>query len=231
MERAIVTDIQRFSLDDGPGIRTTVFFKGCNLRCTWCHNPETIRPEPEFMTYPDGTRRLCGKSMTVDEVLDTVYRDAAFYRKSGGGVTLSGGEPLLQPDFCAALAGRCREAGVHLIVDTAGDVPFASFEQLLGVTDCFYFDVKTHETGYGAIGGDGKRVYDNLKRLTGLCRVVARIPVIPGFNDTVAEELSESAKALGAGEVQFLPFHGLGSGKYKALGLDYAYTQRDTDSV
>ena len=120
----MVFDIQRFSISDGPGIRTTVFLKGCNLRCAWCHNPESVSPEPQEM---DG--ELCGKEMSCPEVMEVVRRDAAFYQNSGGGMTLSGGEPLLQPEFALELLKWCREEQIHTAVDTAGQCAICRFRE------------------------------------------------------------------------------------------------------
>ena len=121
MKELVLTNIQRFSIGDGPGIRTTVFFKGCNLHCPWCHNPETISPE---------INELYGEKYTVDEVMKEIMEDYAFYQESGGGVTLSGGEPLLQADGCAELARACTDAGISVLLDTAGNVDFSLFEKV-----------------------------------------------------------------------------------------------------
>jgi pyruvate formate lyase activating enzyme len=138
---AIIFDIQRNSYVDGPGIRTTVFFKGCNLRCTWCHNPESQSPLPEMMQNA-GMGTECGKRQAVGEVMKEICKDKAFYDASGGGVTFSGGECMLQIDFLEEILKRCKQAGIHTAVDTAGHVPFACFERILPYTDLFLYDIK-----------------------------------------------------------------------------------------
>ena len=152
---ATVFNIQKFCTDDGPGIRTTVFLKGCHLRCAWCHNPESQRGEKEFLLYPDkctgcgrcngvtvdddkffcfnDAKEICGKDYTTDEVFDIVIKDKAFYETSGGGVTFSGGECMLQIDFLYAILKKCKEHGIHTAVDTAGNVSFSHFEKILPI--------------------------------------------------------------------------------------------------
>jgi len=264
----LISDIQRFSLGDGDGIRTTVFMQGCNLLCPWCHNPETINNNGSLLLYKNlcvscgGCKNACpeniidikdnceiadrnkcilcgkcenaclnnaiklsGKRMTVDEVFGVIMQDAEFYAKSSGGVTLSGGEPLLQIDFCVELAKKCFENNISVVVDTAGDVPLDIFERIIPFTDCFYFDLKSIIEDYEKINANGGRIYDNLARLSAVCKTVARIPVIPGFNDS--DEIMESFAGFLSGinihEAHFLPFHRLGSGKYRALGLKYTF--------
>ena len=213
----IVFDIQRFSISDGPGIRTTVFLKGCNLRCAWCHNPESVSPEPQRM---DG--ELYGKEMSCLEVMETVCRDAAFYQNSGGGMTLSGGEPLLQPEFALELLKWCREEQIHTVVDTAGNVPYAVFEKIIPYTDLFLFDLKAvspelHREGTGV---DNQLILENLQRLD--VPKWIRIPVIPSYNDNqkeleaMAERLQDVPKVE---RICLLPFHRLGFAKYRKLGV------------
>ena len=213
----MVFDIQRFSISDGPGIRTTVFLKGCNLRCAWCHNPESVSPEPQEM---DG--ELCGKEMSCPEVMEVVRRDAAFYQNSGGGMTLSGGEPLLQPEFALELLKWCREEQIHTAVDTAGNVPYAVFEKIISYTDLFLFDLKAaspelHREGTGV---DNRMILENLQRLD--VPKWIRIPVIPGYNDNQKEleAMSERIRDVPMVErICLLPFHRLGFAKYQKLGI------------
>jgi glycyl-radical enzyme activating protein len=269
----VISDIQRFSTGDGPGIRTTVFLKGCNLYCSWCHNPETIRPESQLLYYEKlcsdcrvceqvckfgahkfqgevhyfdrqlctgcyecvqycGTcaLRKCGIEKSSAEVVAEILMDIKFYEASGGGVTLSGGEPLLQPQFCADILRECKQRDIHTIVDTAGNIGFSAFEKVIDYTDVFYFDLKTtDEQMYKSYtGAELNRVLSNLQTLcSSNHEVVVRIPVIPGFNDTgdAAEKLSELIEKAGAANVSLLPFHRLGTAKYEALGLNYAYSQ------
>ena len=271
MSKALISDIQHFSTSDGPGIRTTVFFKGCNLHCPWCHNPETWSSLPQLMVYKNlcigcrscseeckneahtfkdglhfvnrsrctacgaclqrcayGALSLCGRDMTVEEVLEDIIEDLEFYDASGGGVTLSGGEPLLRPDFCSALARCCKNQALHVILDTAGDVEYKAFTEVLPYIDLFYYDLKTadEEKYKSAAGGNLCRITDNLRRLVAAGRQVeARIPVIPGLNDLPADMSSLSALLLEAGvkKAHLLPYHGLAAGKYEALGQVYEY--------
>jgi pyruvate formate lyase activating enzyme len=167
--------------------------------------------------------KLSGKYMTADEVFDIIAQDKIFYDKSGGGVTLSGGEPLLQAGFCFELAKKCAENNISVIIDTAGDVPLEIFEQLVPVTSCFYFDLKSDIDGYKKTGGDGERVYDNLLYLAKINKAAVRIPVIPGFNIKAMGNLADFLCGANIREVYILPFHRLGSGKYNALGLEYIY--------
>lgn len=256
--QGLLFDIQKSSFVDGPGLRTTVFFKGCHLHCKWCHNPESQSARPEMLFYADkcvgcgacervcphhlkacdycGTcetycpkdaRKVCGKRYTVDEVFAEVVKDKAFYDASGGGVTFSGGECLLQIDFLTALAKKCRENGIQTAVDTAGDVPWASFEKVLPYTDLFLYDLKCfdekkHIEGTGV---SNRRLLDNLRRLSDETDVpiIVRIPVVPGFNDG-EEELSRMAdflKTVRHDGVECLPYHAMGEHKYAALGRDF----------
>ena len=223
MEQAIITEIQRFSLGDGPGIRTTVFFKGCNLRCPWCHNPETLRAEPE-MPY--------GMHMSVNDVMAVIRRDAAYYKASGGGVTLSGGEPLLQAGFCRELAMTCRAEGFPVLLDTAGSAEAETLCGMLPYIDQCYIDLKAADADdyTQIVGGDFTLVCRNMELLAvSNVETVVRIPIIPGYNETreYAKRLADVVQMSGLRSVMLLPFHRLGSGKYTALSLPYAY--KDTE--
>lgn len=227
-----ISDIQHFSVGDGPGIRTTVFLKGCNLHCPWCHNPETLSPKPVTLHYPKANKTVSyGRLMTVGEVVADVLEDVDFYRQSGGGVTISGGEPLLQYEAVAALAKALQDRGISVILDTAGCVPWHHFEAVLPYVDQVFFDWKTSDPVFmrEGIGGDHSLVHTNLTRLlqTGTSTHI-RIPVIPGINtqtSSVRAILQDLQKA-GVTTVALLPFHRLAAGKYEAMGLSYAY--RDT---
>ena len=248
-----VFDIQRFSLHDGPGIRTAVFFKGCPLRCLWCHNPESQRPGPELLFYahkcagcgkcaalcantrtPEctgcgrcvsvcayGAREISGREISAEEVLKTVLRDKAFYRTSGGGVTLTGGEPLAQPDFAFALLRLCRDNGVDTAMETCGYAPWEALERLLPLLDRIYYDIKgidpaRHERNTGV---SNERILSNAERLKASgADVTFRMPYIPGFNDG---ELAAVKAFVGDFPLQLMPYHATGEGKYAALGRPY----------
>ena len=218
MKEVTITNIQHFSIGDGPGIRTTVFLKGCNLRCPWCHNPETISPDID-----ERYGRIC----TTEDIMEEIVEDIEFYRESGGGVTLSGGEPLLQADACAEIAGACVREGIPVILDTAGNVEFALFTKVLPYLEACYFDLKSGtEEGYAHVGGQLRRTIDNFQAVAAAgVPVIARIPVIPGFNDSMesAEQMMRVLAGIKVKRIDLLPFHRLGSGKYKALGKNYPY--------
>lgn len=260
----LVTDIQRFSLHDGPGIRTTIFLKGCNFRCFWCHNPETICPSQEIQVYPEhcvscgaclaqcthgalsengyqrerctacgacaracyaGARVLVGSKMDGADVLDTVLTDREFYRDSGGGVTISGGEPLLQRDFTLDILRRCKADGIATAMESNLAWPWAHIAPLLPVLNLVMMDIKLMDeerhrehTGHG-----NKLVLENARSLArnGMPLIV-RTPVIPGVNDTPEEISAIAAFVATLPTLQYyelLPFHPLGEGKYASLGL------------
>lgn len=228
-----VSDIQHFSTGDGPGIRTTVFLKGCNLHCPWCHNPETISAAPQTLTFAHANRtQTYGHAMTAQQVLAQVLEDEDFYRASGGGVTFSGGEPLLQADGVAEVAKALGAQGISVVVDTAGCVPWERFAAVLDVIDLFYFDYKTpYPDAYReVVGGDYALIYGNLcKLIQSGAHVHVRVPLIPGIN-TSAEACAKACEQLckaGVRQVDLLPFHRMGTGKYQALGQAYAYAETE----
>ena len=223
-----VSDIQYFSVGDGDGIRTTLFLKGCNLRCPWCHNPETISAEEQTLVYPTGKTVTHGREMTADELLPLLARDAEFFKASGGGVTVSGGEPLLQADALRPLLAALKDKGIHVIIDTAGSLPWSRFEKVADVCDCFFVDYKSPRTEVyrDTVGGSLDAVEENLRRLVAAGKDIhVRIPLIPGVNDSKDDLTlsSERLRKIGVKKVDILPFHRLGSGKYVAMGLEYAY--------
>lgn len=254
--KATIFDIQRNSFVDGPGIRTTVFFKGCNLKCKWCHNPESQSAKRQMMFYADkctgcgkckevcpnglkscgfcgkcelycpaDARKVCGKEYGVNEVFGEIAKDKMFYANSGGGVTFSGGECMLQIDFLCEILKKCKENGIHTAVDTAGNVPWEYFEKVLPYTDMFLYDVKVfsedlHKQGTGV---SNKLILENLLRLSGKCDIIARIPVIGGFNDDKAElcQIAEFLKQVKCIKKEPLPYHSMGGHKYDALGMKH----------
>lgn len=247
MEKAVIFDIQRNSFVDGPGIRTTVFFKGCNLRCKWCHNPESQSSEPEIMFYADkctgcgrcrsitaadtdfvcfnDAKQICGREYTADEVFAEIVKDKTFYENSGGGATFSGGECMLQIDFLCEILKKCKENGIHTAVDTAGNVPWQYFEKILPYTGLFLYDVKAisddlHKQGTGV---SNKLILENLLCLSGKCDIIVRIPVIGGFNDNKAEleKVANFLKKIKCIKKELLPYHSMGEHKYDALGMEH----------
>ena len=223
-----ISNVQHFSVGDGEGIRTTVFFKGCNLRCPWCHNPENLTCSPVTAEYPVlGKTEILGKDVEAEDLLTELLEDKDFYIQSSGGVTFSGGEVMLQAEGALSLARLLCENGVSVLIDTAGCVPYKEFEKLKGAVSGYLFDFKTADASkYKKIGGDLEVVSSNLKKLIADGEnVQVRIPLIPDFNtdeDSVIG-ICESLKEIGVKEVELLPFHRLGSGKYEALGLSYEY--------
>ena len=221
----IVSDIQRFCMHDGYGVRTTVFFKGCPLRCKWCHNPETQSFEKELLFYkekcigcgickacdketciacgecakkcPTGAREVAGRECTARELYDQIQKDVAFYGKKGG-VTFSGGECMLQIEPLAEVLKMCKENGIHTAVDTAGYVPFENFEKILPYTDLFLYDIKLFDSKKHKkyIGVDNKLILENLKRLFSVgTKIWIRIPIVPSVNDSI-EEMKRIKKFL-----------------------------------
>ena len=221
----MIFDIQRNSFVDGPGIRTTVFFKGCNLRCAWCHNPEGQSPTPQEMKEKTA-ERTCGKDYTTEALLSEICKDRLFYEASGGGVTFSGGECMLQIEFLEEILMQCKKNGIHTAVDTAGHVPYESFERILPYTDLFLYDVKCLDSEkhrqYTGVGNE--LILGNLKRLLSTDQPVwVRIPVIPTVNDTREEMLAirDLLDSYGMPQmVELLPFHELGAHKYEAIGQE-----------
>ncbi|MEN6506732.1 MAG: glycyl-radical enzyme activating protein [Planctomycetaceae bacterium] len=267
-----IFQVQRFSIHDGPGIRTTVFFKGCPLRCVWCHNPEGIELQPVLSFDPSkcigcgycfrvckqnahgrhgdthaldrklcracgscteecyaGALELIGHDATVAEVLDEVLRDRPFYETSGGGITLSGGEPLLQVDFAAALLSAAKAAGLHTTVETCGQVRWEHFARVQGLVDLWLYDVKeTDSARHEQFTGMGNGlILANLRALyeTG-AKILLRLPIVPGLNDrpehfsAVAQLAAAMPNLLGA---EVIPYHRLGTSKLARLGLDHAF--------
>ncbi len=244
--KTIIFDIERNSFVDGPGIRTTVFFKGCNLRCKWCHNPESQNPKKEILFYKNkctdcgrckdlsidnenficfnDAKEICGKEYTVDEVLKEVVKDKTFYETSGGGVTFSGGECMLQIDFLSGILKKCKENGIHTAVDTAGHIPWESFDKILPFTDLFLYDIKAmnEEIHKEYTGVTNTRILENLKKLLKSdVDVWVRIPVIPGVNDT-EDEMQKIKSFFDINsypeKVELLPYHAMGEHKYASLG-------------
>lgn len=281
MEELTVFDIQRFALHDGPGIRTTVFLKGCPLNCLWCHNPESKRPQPQlsFLEKNCVSCRRCqsvcprqvhlfdtegrhhvafgrcircgacakaclrhalklfGMAMTPDEILQVVVKDRDFYERSGGGLTVSGGEPMLQFDGLLALLQQAKAEGLHVCLDTSGQAPTERYAQIAPYVDCFLFDYKlTGEALHKQYTGVGQTlILQNLEWLcTHGCHMILRCPMIPGVNlfpahyDAIAA-LSRRYDAIKT--VNLMPYHDMAKGKAAQIGEAYALSEVKTMSA
>jgi len=264
----LVFNVMRFSLHDGPGIRTTVFLKGCPLRCWWCHNPESQSPTPEVIYFeercvrsgecvracphqalrwdgqllldalrcqrcggcasacPTGARELAGHKMTVPDLLAEVSKDRVFFEESGGGVTISGGEPLMQAEFVETVLAACRVDRIHTVLETCGFAEWRTVERVAANVDLFLYDLKLIDVErhrhYTGVTND--LILDNLRRLSERgSAIVVRVPVVPGVNDdrTSLEALSAFLSPLGLRNVDLLPYHRIGSEKYHRLRLPY----------
>ena len=223
-----IFNIQKFSINDGPGIRTTVFFKGCPLSCRWCSNPESQNRNlkvTDAMTDP----LYRGRDVTAEEVLREVRKDQIFYEESGGGMTLSGGEVLQQAVFAAALIRAGHSEGIHCAVETTGYAAPERFDAFLPEPDLFLFDFKHYdaEKHQAFTGVSNAPILRNLRALTTVGKpVIARIPVIPGFNTGIAcaRNMAAALADIGVREVHLLPFHQFGEKKYTELGIGYEYT-------
>ncbi len=265
-----VFDIKKFAIHDGPGIRTTVFLKGCPLTCLWCHNPESQDEDPEISFLPakcircgycvdicpnhshslteDGhffsrgncekcgkcseecyaeALELIGKEMTVSEALAEVLKDQAFYETSGGGMTVSGGEPMLQFEFTKALVEAAKAEGLHVCLDTCGFAPFDKYSQLLDSVDIFLYDLKETdpEKHKEFTGVPLQLILENLKRIDGAGgKIILRCPIIPGLNDREEHFLEIAKIANGLSNIiaiNIQPYHPLGSSKNARIGKEY----------
>lgn len=266
----VIYNIQRFSLHDGPGIRTTVFFKGCPMRCVWCHNPESQTAQAQLSLFaercigcgrcaeicenhenqdgahairyaacsacgkcadvcPSAALEILGKHVSADEILDEVKRDAAFYQVSGGGITLSGGEPTMQPEFAWQLLAGARGMGLNTAMETCGFVPWYSFAWLLPMLDRIYFDIKQMDSTLHKkyTGRDNDEILENLAILCSQKRnmeVVVRAPVIPGYTDQEENFVAMGRFLKGLAcppRVEVLPYNPLAGSKYPRLGRKY----------
>lgn len=225
---ACIFNIQKFSIHDGPGIRTVVFFKGCPLKCYWCSNPESQSGKPEPMwDNQKKTHTTVGEYKTMDEIITEVMKDEAFYEESGGGVTLSGGEVLYQAEFATELLRQLKEKGIHTASETTGFARNEVFRRYIQQVDLLYFDVKHHDekAHKAGVGVSLKPILNNLT--TALAEhpdLVIRIPVIPNYNDGSenAEKFAELFNQMGITKVELLPFHQFGEKKYTFLDRKYA---------
>lgn len=269
----IVFDIKRYAIHDGPGIRCTVFLKGCRLRCKWCHNPEGRKKEPELIFFErrcldgcDECRKVCetgaifvaqdrprisinrvacnlcgkcaevcpsnalevvGRKVSAEEVLTEIEKDRIFFEQSGGGVTFSGGEPLLQPEFLLTMLEKCKQKGFHTALDTSGHVPYETLAQVGKKVNLFLYDLKTMEDEVHRkyTGVSNTLILDNLKKLTeNGKRVVIRIPLIPGVNDTksnISRSIEFISALQGIEYISLLPYHRIAGEKHRRLSSSY----------
>ena len=226
--KGIITEIQRFSVHDGPGIRTIVFLKGCPLRCKWCCNPETQVMDSQPILEA-GQSKIVGKVVSVAEIMDEVKKDSIYYRRSGGGITLSGGEVLAQPSFAKAILEACNTAGINTAIETSGFASFEAIEPLIPFVNLFLYDVKhvSDEKHRIFTGQSNSLILSNLMKLSERnTPLIVRIPVIPTFNHT-AEEIESItryvASVKGVKEIHLLPYHRLGESKYQGLEQNYEF--------
>lgn len=234
--RGILSEIQRFSVHDGPGIRSLVFLKGCPLRCKWCCNPENIGREPEVMTV-QGEPKLIGREVSVSEIMGEVMKDEIYYRRSGGGITLSGGEALFQPNFASAILMACKDRGLHTAIETTGFAGYDVIEKMLPYLDLVMFDIKhIAEDKHQAFTGQPNRlILENARRIgESGANMVVRVPVVPTFNDTDMEILMialYAAQIPGVKELHLLPYHRLGESKYHGLDREYDFSSIEPLSI
>lgn len=221
-----IFDIQRFSVHDGPGVRTIIFLKGCFLRCKWCCNPESQKREIETMLV-DGKEKVMGRDVTVAELMTDIEKDRIYYRRSGGGVTLSGGESLAQPDFAAAILRACKERGINTALESTACAGYDKIQKLLPYLDVYLMDIKhiNSQKHKEFTTQPNELILENAKRLAADAKkLIIRVPVIPTFNDTEQEirDIAEFTKSLKTvEELHLLPYHRLGEDKYKGLGRTY----------
>lgn len=217
----LVYNIQRYNLHDGPGIRTIIFLKGCPLHCPWCANPESQSCLPESM---DG--ETVGYEISAGEAVDRASRDLPFFRRSAGGITISGGEVTAQPDFALAIELEAKRRGIHVTLETACCTDYEIFRRVAAPADVILADIKQMDDArhLAVLGMSNQVILDNIRRSASEKKqIIIRVPVIPGFNSD-QKNLRETAafcKTAGIGEINLLPYHEMGVGKYKKLGRPY----------
>lgn len=225
--QACIFNIQKFSIHDGPGIRTVIFFKGCPLHCYWCANPESQSGQPEKMwDTQQNTYTTIGEYKSIEEIIKEVMKDLPFYEESGGGVTLSGGEVLYQAKFATELLKQLKANNIHTAAETTGQANPKIFEKFIAQVDSLYFDVKHYdpEKHRQGIGVSNKLILKNLAlALQQQMDLTIRIPVIPHFNDssTDARHFAHLFNQMGVEKMELLPFHQFGQKKYENLNREY----------
>ncbi len=277
MRKALLFNIQKFSVHDGPGIRTTIFFKGCPLTCQWCHNPESQSYQAEILIDRDrctrcgeckkhcsqqaawqnnhqllydsekcnacercidycckNAREIAGKEYTVQDVMQEIQKDKAFYEQSGGGVTLSGGEVMTQIDFAEELVKACNEQGITVVIDTCGYAPSENFLRIMKYVDVFLYDIKLMDSGEHEhyTGRDNSLILENLKLLSNHDAVIQlRLPLIEGINtkNEQIQDIIDFIATLKIHSINLLPYHHMGQGKYKKLNCPLPVFERPSD--
>lgn len=229
-----IFDIQRFSVHDGPGIRTIVFFKGCFLRCRWCCNPEGQEFGIQEMTM-NGKTKTVGQDVTVEEVLDIVEKDRVYYGRSGGGLTLSGGECLGQINFARDLLRGAKERGINTAIESTGFADWEKIKELIPYLDVYLMDIKHMNSAKHKefTSQPNELILENAKKIAqNFNKLIIRTPVIPTFNATVGEirEIAKYAKSIGVNEMHILPYHRLGKDKYYGLGRSYSLEEIEPPS-
>lgn len=231
-----IFDIQRYSIHDGNGIRTIVFLKGCHLRCRWCCNPESQEYEIQKMVIA-GKEKIVGEDVTVEEVMETVMKDRPYYRRTEGGLTLSGGEMLNQPEFAKALLRAAKENGITTAVETTSRADWSTIEDMLPYIDQYLMDIKHMDSRKHKefTTQPNELLLENAMKIarSGLTRLSIRVPVIPGFNDTPEEIRAIAAYARTLPNIEkmhLLPYHNFGYDKYIGLGRDYPMGDAKTPS-
>lgn len=270
--KGLIFNIQRYSIHDGPGIRTLVFMKGCPLRCVWCDNPESHEKYPEVIVYPDkciscgkclescpvgavteenllnrelctgcgkcvdicpaGARKLIGKYLEVKEVLKEVKKDSAFYKNSGGGIAVGGGEPGLQAVFLEEFFKECRALGIDIVLETCGYCKFEDLRRILKFVSLIYYDIKLmdEKEHQKFTGVSNQLILENARKISSELKIpmIVRIPIVPGLNDS-EENIKATAEFVttldSVKEIQLLPYHALGAYKYGQLGREYTLSE------
>lgn len=233
-EYGIVFDIDHFAVHDGPGIRTVIYLKGCPLRCIWCHSPESHIKAPQLLNI-EGRAVASGKNMSVSEVYNEVIDDKVFFDSSGGGVTLSGGEILYQPQFAKLLLERLKNSTINTIVETSGMGQWQNLENIAEYTDMFYYDIKcmNSERHIKYTGADNGIILANLRKLAVSSDITLRVPLIPGLNDSIDDikEIYSLAVELNIKNIHLLRYNTSAPAKYQWLDIPYQLgdLQRQSD--
>lgn len=252
--KALISGIKRMETHDGDGLRTTVFFKGCPLKCVWCHNPESISFDKQIAFFghkcircgackneinestaegcPVGALLVYGREYGLDELLDTVLKDKAFFADGGGGVTLSGGECLAQPEFAIAFAKALYDRGISVYIDTCGHVSRKIFERIIPYTDRFLYDIKAidPEVHRKCTGHDNRIILENLRFLCEKgCKTEIRYPLVKGLNDGECDSIARFLSGLSnIIKIKVLKYHSLSASRYEALGMENTLPKVET---